>query len=187
MPAFFLAFLAAALATLGGREALRAARLGAALGPAAGLVVAIVLAAAASSALAAWLGMELAAQLAPSAKRMFAAFALLLAALEVWLLRAGRQPREPTRSFPAILLVLLVAQALDGARLLVLAIALATGGGWLAAAGGALGSAAIMLLACRAGRQWENRLPLRALRHCVAGSLLLAALVVGLNARGIFG
>lgn len=186
MSAFFLAFLAAALATVGGREAVRAARLGAALGHAAGLLLAIVLASMAGSALAAWLGGRIAPELFPAARQMFVAIALLLAALEVWLLRPARQPREPTRSFAAILLVLLVALATDAARFLVLAIAVATGDIVFAAAGGALGSGAVLVLACVAGQAWETRLPLRALRHGVAGLLLFAALATGLSARGLF-
>jgi putative Ca2+/H+ antiporter (TMEM165/GDT1 family) len=187
LPAFFLALLAAALATLASREAVRVARLAEGLGSAAGLIVAIWMATLASSAFAGWVGARLAMELAPDAKTMLVAFALALGAIELVVLRAGPAPREPTRSTVAILLVLLAAQLTDAARLLVLAIAASTGGPWLAAAGGALGSGAVLTAAWALGAEWEAKLPLKALRWGTAALLLLAALVAGLSARGVLG
>ena len=37
------------------------------------------------------------------------------------------------------------------------------------------------------GAEWEARLPLRAVRYTAAGLLIVAALVTGLDARGILG
>ena len=115
MPAFFLALIAAALATLAGRENMRVARLSEALRGGAGLLAAAWLAAVAASVLAGLLGAELAGQLTPPAKSMLAALALLLAAGDVAFLRPPPTPREATRSLGAIAIVLLGAQLTDAA------------------------------------------------------------------------
>ena len=187
MPSFFLALIAAALAMLGGREAVRVGRLSGTLGASAGLLVACWLGCIAACVLAAWLGSKIAAQLGPDAKAMLVAIALLLAGLELAVLRPGRAPAEPTRSFGAILLVLGSAQLTAAAGFLVFALAGATAAPWLAAAGGAIGSGAVLSAAWSFGAEWETRLPLNVLRYAVAGLLVFAALVTGLNARGILG
>ena len=183
MPSFFLALIAAALATLGGREAVRVARLSAALGGGGALLVAGWLA----CALSAWLGAGIAARLGPEAKAMLVAIALLLAGLELAVLRARRAPAEPTRSFGAVLLVIGAAQLTAAAGFLVFALAGATALPALAAAGGALGSGAVLTGAWSMGPEWEARLPLGPVSYAVAGALILAALVTGLNARGLLG
>lgn len=189
MPAFFLAFLAALSLTAAGREGVRSARLSAGFAPPAGappgLLLALWLSAIATSALAAWAGALLAPQLPGAARQMFVALALLVAAVELVLLRAPRAPAEPTRSMGAILLVLLASQLTDSTRLVVAALALATGEPLLAAAGGALGSGAALTLAALGGASWEKRLPLRPLAIALAAALLLAAAVIGLAARGL--
>lgn len=185
MPSFFLALIAAALATLGGREAVRVARLSAALGGGGALLVAGWLACAIACMLAARLGVGVAGELVPDAKAMLVAIALLLAALELLVLRPGRAPAEPTRSFGAVLLVLGAAQLTAAAGFLVFALAGATGSAWLAAAGGALGSGGIFTAAWSMGAEWEVRMPIRLLRYGVAALLLVAALVTGLSARGL--
>jgi len=187
LPSFFLALIAAAAATLGGREAVRVARLSAALGAGTGLLVACWLGCILACALSAWLGAGIAAQLGPEAKAMLVAIALLLAGIELLVLRPGRAPAEPTRSFGAILIVLGAAQLTAAAGFLVFALAGATGAPWLAAAGGALGSGAVLTGAWSLGHEWEARLPLGVVRHAVAGLLILAAMVTGLDARGILG
>ena len=138
-------------------------------------------------ALAAWLGCKIAEQLMPQGKAMLVAIALLLAALELAILRPGKAPAEPTRSFGAIAIVLGAAQLTSAAGFLVLALAAATGAPWLAAAGGAIGSVAVLSSAAWAGRAWEARLPLNPLRLGVAGLLLVTAIVTGLSARGLLG
>lgn len=187
MPSFFLALLAAAAATAGGREAVRVARLAGALGSGVGLLVACWLACVVACALAARLGAAIASELAPAAKPMLVAIALLLAALELAVLRPGRAPAEPTRSFGAIALVLGAAQLTAAAGFLVFALAGALAAPWLAAAGGALGSGAVLTAAWSAGAEWEARMPLAFLRHGVAALLLVAAVITGLSARGLLG
>lgn len=185
MPPFFLALLAATLATLAGREAVRVARLSAAHRGGAPVLVAGWLACIIAAALAGWLGAMIGAGLAPEAKAMLLALALLLAGAELLILRPGRAPEEPTRSFGAVLLVLAAAQVTAAAGFLVLALAAATGAPLLAAAGGALGSGAVLTAAWSLANEWESRLPLGLLRRGVAALLLVAALALGLAARGL--
>lgn len=187
MPALFLSLLACLLLTLAGREQVRVARLSATLGPGTGLFVAIWLSAIATSALAAWAATLLAPAMPPAARHMFVALALGLAAIELAVLRPGKPPREPTRSTGAILLVLLAGQLTDSARLLVAALVLATGDPVFAAVGGALGSGLALSVAVLAGAQWERHVPRRRLALGLAVVLLLAALVIGLQVRGIIG
>lgn len=187
MPSFFLALLAAAAATLAGREGVRVARLSAALGARAGLLTACWLACAFGSGVAAWLGARIAAPLGPDAKAMLVAMALLLAAGELALLRLGRAPLEPTRSFGAIALVLGAAQLTSAAGFVVLALATVAPMPGLAALGGTMGAGAALTAAWSAGGEWETRLPLRALRWGIAALLLLAALATGLAARDLLG
>lgn len=185
MPSFFLALIAAALATLGGREAVRVARLSAALGGGGALLVAGWLACGIACVLAARLGAAIAGELVPEAKTMLVAIALLLAGLELLILRPGRAPLEPTRSFGAVLLVLGAAQLTAAAGFLVFALAGATGAPWLAALGGAFGSGAVFTASWSLGAEWEARMPIRLLRYGVAALLLAAALATGLSARGL--
>jgi hypothetical protein len=177
--------MAAALTTLGGREAVRVARLSAALGGGGALLVAGWLACAIACMLAARLGAGIAGELVPDAKAMLVAIALLLAALELLVLRPGRAPAEPTRSFGAVLLVLGAAQLTAAAGFLVFALAGATGAPWLAATGGALGSGTVFAAAWSMGAEWEARMPIGLLRYGVAVLLLAAALATGLSARGL--
>lgn len=188
MPSFFIALVAAAAANLAGREAVRVARLSSALGRRTVLLAACWLACALGAGLAAWLGSRVGATLLkPEAKAVLVAFALVLAAGEIALLRPGRIPVEPTRSFGAVVLVLGAAQLTSAAGFLVFALAAAAAESGLAALGGALGSGAVLTAGWRAGREWEERMPIGALRWSVAALLLLAGLVTGLSARGALG
>ncbi|AKH44030.1 putative Ca2+/H+ antiporter (TMEM165/GDT1 family) [Altererythrobacter atlanticus] len=185
MPAFFTTLIACVLATIGGREVVSTARLSHSLGQGVGLLVAIWASCIASSALAAWVGGVLAPMMAPDAKQVFAAMALLMGAGELALLRPRRKPAEPTRSAGAMLLVLLASQITDAARFLVLALSVANGVPMLAAAGGALGSGIVLTFAWAMGAEWEERLPLAALRWAAATLLLLAGAAMLLIGLGI--
>lgn len=183
--ALFLAFLACALVTIAGRDQLRVARLSHRLGPGPGLFAAIWASALLASGVAAWAAGLIAPLLFADAKLVFAALALGLAAAELLVLKAGRAPKEPTRSAGAIFLVLAVSQTLDAARFIVLALAVATAEPWAAAIGGALGSGAAMSLGALAGGAWEERIPLRLLASGVAAILMLAAIICAMVGRGI--
>jgi len=165
----------------------RVAQLSGALGQGAALLLAGWLACLIACGMAAWLGAGIAVQLFPQAKTMMIAIALVLAGLELLVLRPGSAPSEPTRSFGAILIVLSAAQVTGAAAFLVFALAAATAAPWLAAAGGALGGAAVLSAAWAMGDAWEAQLPLKAVRYSVAVPLLFAAIVTGLSVRGILG
>ncbi len=185
MPAFFLTFLACLVVTIAGREQLRVARLSAALGPGPGLWLVVVASSLLTTLFAAWLGHALAPAMAGAGKQMFVALALLLAGLEVAILRAPARPQEPTRSTGAIFIVLAAAQFTDAARFIVLAMVVATDRLELTFAGGAAGALAALSIAMVAGQRWEQNLPVRRLAQVVGALLVLAALVLGMSARGI--
>jgi putative Ca2+/H+ antiporter (TMEM165/GDT1 family) len=187
MASFLFAFVAVALVSLGSRDQLLIARLAGSLGRGAGLLVAGLLAALLSAAVMAWAGDAIAHLLAADAQAMLVAIALLLAAAELAWPNRERAPAEPTRSFAAIAIVLFARQLGDGARFLVFALAAATASPLLAGTGGALGGAAAVTLGWALGGELQRRVPLRAVRAGLAVVLLLAAIAIGLNARGIIG
>jgi hypothetical protein len=182
---FVLALVTTAVAALGGRVAVRVARLSAAHGGGAPLLVACWCACILAAALAGWLGATIGGGLAHETRAMAVAIVLLLAGAELLVLRARRAPDEPTRSFGAVLLVIAAAQVSAAAGLLVLALAAVTGGPLMAAAGGALGSGAVLTAAWSLAGEWESRLPLSLLRRGVAGVMLVAGLAIGLAAFGL--
>ncbi len=187
MSGFFLALMACLAVLLPGRDAVRVAQLAERLGAGTGLFAAVWLSALATSALAAWMA-TLLTPLAPGpARQMLVAFALALGALELVVRGSPRRPEEPTRSSGAMLLVLLASQITDGARLLVLALALATAEPVMVAAGGALASGLVLTAAALAGARWPFPKHLRPVAWSVAAVLLAFALVIGLDARGVLG
>jgi Ca2+/H+ antiporter, TMEM165/GDT1 family len=187
MTGFFLALLACLAVELSGRDAVRVAQLSARLGPGAGLLAAIWVSAIATSALAAFAATLIGPAMPGPARQMLVAFALVLAALELALRRAPRAPAEPTRSTGAMLLVLLAAQLTDGARLLVLALAIASKAPVAAAVGGALASGAALSVAAVAAAHWPDATRVKPVRLAVAGLLLIFGIATGLDARGLLG
>ncbi|OCC23691.1 hypothetical protein MB02_11050 [Croceicoccus estronivorus] len=187
MPAFFLALLTAALASFGGRDQRLVSHLSGRLSAGRSLLTVAWLSAIVTGGLAAAAGAGVALILPPAAKHMLVAFALLLGGIELaWPWRL-RKAEEPTRSAPAILIVLCSLQIGDGARLLILAIAVVTGDPIFAGVGGAIGSGAMLTMGWAMGPELDRALPLRPLRYAVAGLLLVAGVVIGLSARGIIG
>lgn len=184
MQSLFLSLLAVAVVTLAGREAVRVARLSAALGQAYG-----VLLAAWTGALmlggAAWAGAQVAVHLHPDARAMMVAFALILAGIELWFMRAPREPAEPTRSFGAIALVFASMQLTGTAGLLVFALAGAAGIPWLAGGGGILGAGAALTAAWAVGADWDRPVLQHYARLVIAAVLVGTGLWMGLAARGI--
>lgn len=184
MAPFFLTFLAVALAMAAGREAVLISRLAAA-GASHGLLLALAgLVALGACALAAWLAGAMADALAgligPQHQIWLVSAALALAALEVLFIDAPPPLREPTRSLGAAALVLFAGVLADATGLLVIAFSLATGAPVLAAAGGGLAAAMVLVLAAIAGADWE-KLPRRLLRWAIG-----LALIAGAFATAIF-
>ncbi|MXO60142.1 hypothetical protein GRI89_11390 [Altererythrobacter salegens] len=187
MPSLFLALIASALAMLGTRQARLVAHLSGLLGGNAGLLTVCWMTSIVTTTAVAWGGSALAPLMPPAGKTMFVAAALAAAGLELaWPMRKA-PPREPTQSLGAIALVLLTGQLTDAARFLVLALGVATAHWQLASVGGVLGSGAVLTMAWSLGSEWETRLPLRAVRLALAAAFVIAAVVVGMTARGIMG
>lgn len=186
MPAFFLSFLASALVMFAGREAVRIARLSGALGEPFLVAAMGSLAGIAVCAFAAWAAGPIGAILTSTSKLLFVAVALALAAFETLFRRAPAAPNEPTRSFAAISIVLVVGLATGPLGLLVIALGIATAAPILAGAGAALACVVVLIAAALTGRQWDQ-LPLGMLRAGVTGALGIAAFVIALFALNIIG
>ncbi len=183
----YFAMVAAFLAGFGARDQLIVARLSGHFGGSP-LVLATGLACATLSAAAmAWAGWQIGAMLSASAKVMLVAFALAAAAFELfWPIKVA-PAREPTRSLVALAIVLLFRQLGDGARFCIFAIAAATASPQMTALGGAIGSGAALAMGWALGHALERKFPLRPIRIALGVMTLLAALVIGLTARGIIG
>lgn len=186
MPAFFLAVLAAALLSIGGRDQVLLARLAKVRrnGSAALVAVALVVTAL-SSGIMAWGGSLVAAMLPVAAKSMLVAFALGAAAVELAWPRRDTMPAEPTHSLFALFAVLLVRQLGDAARFGVFALAAASGVPMLSALGGWLGGAAVLLLAIAAAEYMAQPRQLRPVRLVLAALCAIAGAVIALGARGL--
>lgn len=183
--AFLLALAAVFAVSLGGRDQLLVAHLAERLGGAARLLAIGAFASTASAMAMAFAGLALALVLPGPAADMLVAIALLVAAVELAWQRDPRLPDEPTRSLFALLVVLLARQVGDAARFCVFAFA-AGGSAWLAGIGGAVGGTASLALGAVMGAEIA-RWPLRGVRLCLAAGLAVAAVWLGLAARGIVG
>ncbi len=170
---------------LAGREALRISRIAAKGALPAPLFVIIAAVAIAACALASWLAGEFAPLLTGRQKIWFVAAAMVLAALEVIVLRAPVAPREPTRSLGAIAIVLLAGVLADASGLLILSLGVATAAPLFVAAGGALAVAGVLGAALLAGRDWE-KLPLPTMRWATGIALLLGAFAIALLSPDAF-
>ncbi len=146
------------------------------------LVLGIACACATAAAMT-YAGMTMADILPARAAQMLVAFALAIAAFELfWPVRVKRL-REPTRSVGAIGLVLLWRQAGDAARFVIFALAAEATYPLTALIGGALGGSAAIALGWALGKANLDRLPLGYLRLGMGAVLVVAALFIGLNAR----
>lgn len=185
MPSFFFAFLAVALCSTGARDQLLVARLSG-TGRSAALLLGVGLpVAAASAGFMAWAGDMVAAMLPDAAKTMLVAIALLMAAFELAWRNRESGPREPTHSLFALAVVLAARQLGDASRFLVFAFAAATGAPLLAGIGGALGGGAALVLGVVMGSELVEKWPLQGIRLGLAAVVGIAAVVIGLSARGL--
>lgn len=185
---FFIALVLAFLTAIGGRDQLLIARLRAANGSRGGLPLLVtgIACALATGALVAWVGCYVDAMISDAAETMLVAFALGLAGLELLWTTREKRLLEPTRSLGAIALVLLARQVSDGPRFVIFALAANSGAPLLTGIGGALGGAIAIVVGWSLASRLE-RLPLRPIRLCFGGVALIAAVVIGLSARGIIG
>ncbi len=182
MAALYLTFLAVALATLTGREAVRVARMAAAGAQTGALLAVVLVSAGLACAAVAWVAGTFGGLLDDEQKVWFVAAALALAALEVLFLDPPKPAEEPTQSLGAIALVVFAGVLADAGGLLVLSLALYSGDPALAAAGGALAAATILSVAGIAAADWE-KLPRRQLRPAAAAILAISGIVIALSAQ----
>jgi putative Ca2+/H+ antiporter (TMEM165/GDT1 family) len=186
VPSFFLALIAAALLSIGARDQVLVARLAMARSGGSGaLIGVVVLVTALSSAAMAWGGAVVSAMLPSAAKSMLVAFALAAAAIELAWQRKDAAPKEPTHSLFALFVVLLARQIGDAARFAVFALAAAAGVPELSALGGWIGGAAVLMMAIVAADDLAHSPRLRPARWVLSGLCALAAIVIGLGARGL--
>ena len=195
MDSFLFCLILVALIAVGGREQWLVAQLSDALAQREGKtvrrpvpVLALGVASAAATAGAMTLAATTLAELMPDrAAWMLVAFALAIAALELfWPIRPGPlggAESEPTRSAGAIGLVLVWRQLGDAARFVIFAFAVEATFPITALIGGALGGAAAVSMGWVFGAAKLSQWPLRAIRIALGLCMIVAALFIGLNAR----
>lgn len=185
MPTLFLAFLAAALASMGARDQILVARLREGLGGHAGLLAVAWLVAAVTAGLAAWLSVTISADMTLPAKRMLMGIALVVTSVELAWPRKPADPQEPTRSLGAIGIVLAAYAITDAARFLTFAIAVGSAFPVLAAIGGAVGSGAALTLGWTLGGELARWRWLRTMRVAIAIVLGLIGLYLAIDVWGL--
>ena len=178
MSGFLFALVAAFLASLAARDQFLVARMVAAQGARPLLLVVALGTSTLTCAIAAWAGTRMLADLGGAQRGLAAALALIVAGAEMLLLGPGKAPREPTNSLFAAFIVLIAQQLTDGARLVVLALAVGTAAPLPAGLGGTLGSGAALV-----GGWLAPHLPerLRLPRRIAGGVLALVGLYLGLS------
>jgi putative Mn2+ efflux pump MntP len=143
---FLFAFIAVLLAACGARDQAVLAQLTLVQGRRPMLLAVALASALATTAFAGWAALRLVPEMAGAARSVLGAIALVVAGGEMVLLGPPRRPAEPTNSLFAALLVLAGWQVGDAARLLVLAIGVATAAPVPAALGGGLASLVMLAL-----------------------------------------
>ncbi|MEM7781156.1 MAG: hypothetical protein AAF697_12270 [Pseudomonadota bacterium] len=186
MDGFLLALVLTFAIALGGREQLIIAQFAESLERTIPLFVTGAFCAVLSASVMAYAGASMAALLPSQAAQMLVAFALAIAAFElVWPVRM-KPMKEPTRSYTAIGAVLLVRQVADAARFAIFALAAWTVYPTTALVGGAIGGVVAVALGWALGLRKMQEFPLCAIRVGLGLCLIVAALMIGLNARYAF-
>jgi putative Ca2+/H+ antiporter (TMEM165/GDT1 family) len=168
---FLYAFLAVLLAGFGARDQSLLGQMTLAQGRRPLVLVVALCSALAATAVAGWAGAKIVPETAGGARTVIGAIALVIAGAEMVVFGPPRAPAEPTRSLFAAGLVFAGWQMGDAARLLVLALGVATAAPVPAAIGGAAASMAVLSLGW-AAPSLPLLMPLRRLR-IGAGILLM--------------
>lgn len=191
MDSFLFCLILVALIALGGREQMQVAQLSDTLAVQEGprvrrpiplLAVGVACAVATAGAMA-YAALYLASIMPSRAAWMLVAFALALAALELFWPVKVKPTKEPTRSLGATSLVLLWRQFGDAARFVIFAFAVEATLPMTAFFGGALGGGAAVLLGWALGAEALSKWPLRWIRVGLGACMIVAAIFIGLNAR----
>jgi len=186
MDSFLFCILLVFAIALGGRDQLLVSRLSDGLEQSPQLLGVGTICAFLSAAVMAFAGATMAQILPPRAADMLVAFALAIAAFELFWPVRMKPMDEPTRSLGAIGIVLLARQMGDAARFIVFAFAAEATYPLVTFIGGGLGGAAAIGLGWMMGAGLEAKFPLRPIRFALGVCLILAALLIGLNARYMF-
>lgn len=183
MDAFLLCLILSFAIALGGRDQLIIAQFSESLERSIPLLVAGAFCALISAAVMAYAGASLAALLPRRAAEMLVAFALVIGAIELaWPIKP-KPMKEPTRSYVAIIIVVLARQIGDAARFVIFAFAAWALYPTTALVGGTLGGIAAISLGWSVGLSALQRIPLRFLRLALAVCMIVAGVMIGLNAR----
>ena len=181
MTGFYFTFLAVLLAGLGARDQVTVAGLTLRQGARPDVLAVGIVVSVATAAAAAWAASLIAPTLPPAARQFLAAVALALAGGEALLLSPRGKPKEPTHSLGAFGIVILSQQLTDAARFLVFAMAVATNAPLPAGVGGAVGGI-VLIGAGWLAPEYVTRPLLRRLRRVIGGMMLLAGVILGLEA-----
>lgn len=184
MPAFYLTLIVVLLAGIGARDQVTVAGLAFRQGQRPGVLLVGLLSAVMTAVFAAWAASVVLATLPPPARSIFAAIALGMAGLESMVLAPRGDPREPTNSLGALLLVLLMHQVTDAQRFLVFGMGVGLAGPVPAGIAGVLGGGALVAFAW-ACPDLLDRPAARRTRRAVGALLALAALAIAISEFGI--
>ena len=186
MDAFLLALILTFVIAFGGREQLIVAQFSSATDRNVPLVLIAIACAIATACVMAYAGAAIAAILPRRAAEMLVAFALIAGAVELaWPVKI--EPMiEPTRSYVAIGAVLVFRQMQDAARFAIFALAAWAVFPTTAMIGGAIAGTAAVILGWSLGIDTLRKMPLRAIRLTLSVCMIIAGIVIGLNARFTF-
>ncbi|MET1755198.1 hypothetical protein ABVV53_06985 [Novosphingobium sp. RD2P27] len=184
MGPFYLTLMAVLLSGVAARDQVTIAALTRSQGQRFGVLALSLTVGVLTSAAAAYAASEVLAILPPPARPILAAIAVGLAGLESLVLSPRENPREPTHSLGALVIVLVAHQLIDAARFTLFGLAVGTGAPLAAGLGGALAA----LLLAGAAWMWPQAFiatGIRVARRVVGAALLFAALIMFLGFRGI--
>lgn len=183
MDAFLLALILTFVIALGGREQLIIAQFSSAMERNVPLLIIGVGCAVATAGVMAYAGSTMASILPRRVAEMLVAFALIAGAVELaWPVKI-KPMKEPTRSYVAILAVLVFRQMQDAARFAIFALAAWAVFPTTALIGGAMAGAGAVVLGWSLGADTLQKVPLRTIRLVMALCLAIAGAIIGLNAR----
>lgn len=184
MPALYLTLLVVMLAGFGARDQVTVAALVRANGRAWGILIVAAFCAIVSATVAAFIARTMLVELPAPARAMFAGLALAFAGFESLVLSPKSDPKEPTHSLFALLMVLLIHQLTDAARFLAFGLGVGMAAPVASGIGAAIGGVASMALAW--GRpELLERQAARIVRRLIGAILLLVALYMALRQFGI--
>ena len=186
MDAFLLALILTFLIALGGREQMIVAQFSSAATRNAPLLIIGIACAIGTAAVMAIAGASIAAILPRRAAEMLVAFALIAGAVELFWPVKVKPMKEPTRSYVAIAAVLVFRQMQDAARFAIFALAAWAVFPTTALIGGAMAGSAAVIFGWSLGLATLQKFPLRTIRIVLGVCMIVAGIVIGLNARFVF-